>query len=134
MGVIFISTFAYESSHTTRRTRFDESFRLSKDMFLENFSCFIGQSKITCDRKEERETTCRTVHVHTHVQNMYLYTHTNTWTMNPTLCRTLSVSVLSSSFSDRLLHPECVKEPYRRSYLPAAVGLYTQHCSTFLLL
>ena len=36
---------------------------------------------------------------------------------------------LESSFSDRLLHPRCVKERYRRSFLPAAVRLYNQHLS-----
>ncbi|XP_078264925.1 uncharacterized protein LOC144598602 [Rhinoraja longicauda] len=40
-----------------------------------------------------------------------------------------TVTALSSSFSDRLLHPKCVKERYRRSFLPAAVRLHNQHCS-----
>ncbi|KAK0147719.1 hypothetical protein N1851_012571 [Merluccius polli] len=35
---------------------------------------------------------------------------------------------LRSSFSDRLLHPRCVKERYRRSFLPAAVRLHNEHC------
>ncbi|MCJ8742875.1 hypothetical protein PDJAM_G00087280 [Pangasius djambal] len=30
---------------------------------------------------------------------------------------------LGSSFSDRRLHPKCVKERYRRSFLPAAVSV-----------
>ena len=38
-------------------------------------------------------------------------------------------TALGSSFSDRLIHPKCVKERYRRSFLPAAVRLYNQHCS-----
>jgi len=37
-----------------------------------------------------------------------------------------TVTALSSSFSDRLLHPWCVKERYCRSFLPAAVE-QTQH-------
>lgn len=40
-----------------------------------------------------------------------------------------SVSALSSSFCDRLLHPKCQKESYRRSFLPAAIRLYNQNCS-----
>ncbi|KAL1276344.1 hypothetical protein QQF64_035967 [Cirrhinus molitorella] len=36
--------------------------------------------------------------------------------------------VLESSFSRRLLHPQCVKERFRRSFLPAAVRLYNEHC------
>ena len=40
-----------------------------------------------------------------------------------------TISALESSFSDRLLHPQCVKERYRRSFLPAAVRLHNQHCS-----
>ena len=40
-----------------------------------------------------------------------------------------TVTDLCSSISDRLLHPKCVKERYRRSFLPAAVRLYNQHCS-----
>ena len=40
-----------------------------------------------------------------------------------------TVSALSSSLGDRLLHPECVKERYRRPFLLAAVRLYNQHCS-----
>ena len=40
-----------------------------------------------------------------------------------------ALSELNSSFSDRLLHPRCVTERYRRSFLPAAVRLYNQHCS-----
>ena len=35
-----------------------------------------------------------------------------------------NIGALSSSFSDRLLHPKCVKERYRRSFLPAAVRLF----------
>ena len=34
-----------------------------------------------------------------------------------------TLTALGSSFSDRLLHPRCVKERYRRSFLPAAVRL-----------
>ena len=40
-----------------------------------------------------------------------------------------TVRSLGSSFSDRLLHPRCLKERYRRSFLPAAVRLYNQACS-----
>ena len=41
-----------------------------------------------------------------------------------------TITALSSSFSDRLLHPKCVKERFRRSFLPAAVRLFNnQHCS-----
>ncbi|KAK7907715.1 hypothetical protein WMY93_016327 [Mugilogobius chulae] len=32
-----------------------------------------------------------------------------------------ALSALESSFSDRLIHPHCVKERFRRSFLPAAV-------------
>ncbi|CAB1416524.1 unnamed protein product [Pleuronectes platessa] len=32
----------------------------------------------------------------------------------------------ASSFSHRLIHPRCVRERYRRSFLPAAVRLYNQ--------
>ena len=39
-----------------------------------------------------------------------------------------TLSALNSSFSDRLLHPRCDTETYRRSFLPAAVRLYNQHC------
>ncbi|KAJ0022335.1 hypothetical protein NQD34_009825 [Periophthalmus magnuspinnatus] len=39
-----------------------------------------------------------------------------------------ALSVLESSFSDRLIHPCCVKERFRRSFLPAAVRLYNEHC------
>ncbi|XP_049902554.1 uncharacterized protein LOC126391694 [Epinephelus moara] len=39
------------------------------------------------------------------------------------------IKALESSFSDRLIHPKCVKEHYRRSFLPAAVRLHNQHCS-----
>ena len=35
-----------------------------------------------------------------------------------------TLSALSSSFSDRLIHPRCVKERFRRSFLPAAVRLF----------
>lgn len=40
-----------------------------------------------------------------------------------------TVTSLSSSFSDRLLHPKCLKERYRRSFLPAAIRLYNKSCS-----
>ncbi|KAK7913293.1 hypothetical protein WMY93_013504 [Mugilogobius chulae] len=39
-----------------------------------------------------------------------------------------ALSALESSFSDRLIHPRCVKERFRRSFLPAAVRLYNEHC------
>ncbi|KAI3365353.1 hypothetical protein L3Q82_010436 [Scortum barcoo] len=42
-----------------------------------------------------------------------------------------SLTALGSSFSERLLHPRCVKERYRRSFLPAAVRLHNKlgyHC------
>ena len=32
----------------------------------------------------------------------------------------VTISALGSSFSDRLIHPKCVKERYHRSVLPAA--------------
>ena len=35
-----------------------------------------------------------------------------------------TVGALSSSFSNRLLHPWCKKERYRRSFIPTAVGLF----------
>uniref|UniRef100_A0A8C6M681 Reverse transcriptase domain-containing protein n=1 Tax=Nothobranchius furzeri TaxID=105023 RepID=A0A8C6M681_NOTFU len=41
----------------------------------------------------------------------------------------VNVAELQSSFSDRLLHPRCMKERFRRSFLPAAVRLYNQNCS-----
>ena len=41
----------------------------------------------------------------------------------------VTLTALGSSFSNRLIHPKCVKERYRRSFLPAAVRLYNQHCS-----
>ena len=48
------------------------------------------------------------------------------WTMcPPPLQETLSS--LCSSFSDRLLHPHCLTERYRRSFLPAEVRLYNHH-------
>ena len=40
-----------------------------------------------------------------------------------------TLRALESSSSGRLLHPKCVKERYRRSFLPAAVRPYDQHCS-----
>ena len=40
-----------------------------------------------------------------------------------------TITALGSSFSNRLKHPECVKERYHRSFLPAAVRLYNQRCS-----
>ncbi|KAK7898885.1 hypothetical protein WMY93_019738 [Mugilogobius chulae] len=39
-----------------------------------------------------------------------------------------ALSALESSFSDRLIHPRCVKERFRRSFLPAAVRLYNEQC------
>ncbi|KAK9537298.1 hypothetical protein VZT92_004928 [Zoarces viviparus] len=41
------------------------------------------------------------------------------------------LSALCSSFSDRSLHPRCVKERYRRSFLPAAVRLHNQHYTQY---
>ncbi|CAM4584620.1 unnamed protein product [Leuciscus chuanchicus] len=41
----------------------------------------------------------------------------------------VTITSLSSSFSHRLIHPKCLKERYRRSFLPAAVRLYNQSCS-----
>ena len=38
-----------------------------------------------------------------------------------------TLSSLCSSFSDRLLHPRCLTERYRRSFLPAVVRLYNHH-------
>ncbi|TWW67332.1 hypothetical protein D4764_02G0003730 [Takifugu flavidus] len=38
-----------------------------------------------------------------------------------------TLAALGSSFSERLLHPRCVKERYRRSFLPAAVRLHNKH-------
>ena len=35
-----------------------------------------------------------------------------------------TVRSLSSSFSSRLLHPQCKKERYRRSFIPSAVRLF----------
>lgn len=40
-----------------------------------------------------------------------------------------TLRALESSFSGRLLHPKCVKERYRRPFLPAAVRPHNQHCS-----
>ncbi|KAI3354884.1 hypothetical protein L3Q82_004552 [Scortum barcoo] len=37
-----------------------------------------------------------------------------------------TLTALGSSFSERLLHPRCVKERYRRSFLPAAVRLHNK--------
>ncbi|TWW81235.1 hypothetical protein D4764_01G0010500 [Takifugu flavidus] len=37
------------------------------------------------------------------------------------------LAALGSSFSERLLHPRCVKKRYRRSFLPAAVRLHNKH-------
>ncbi len=39
-----------------------------------------------------------------------------------------TLSALESSFSDRLIHPRCVKERFSRSFLPAALRLYNEHC------
>ena len=39
-----------------------------------------------------------------------------------------TLSALESSFSERLIHPRCVKERFRRSFLPAAVRLYNKNC------
>ena len=36
----------------------------------------------------------------------------------------LTVRALSSSFSDRLIHPKCKKERSRRSFIPTVVRLY----------
>jgi len=41
-----------------------------------------------------------------------------------------TISARSSSFSHRLLHPKCVKERCRRSFLPAAVRLLNNHSNT----
>ena len=38
-----------------------------------------------------------------------------------------SLSALESSFSDRLIHPQCVKERFRRFFLPAAIRLVNDH-------
>ncbi|TWW62507.1 hypothetical protein D4764_04G0011540 [Takifugu flavidus] len=38
-----------------------------------------------------------------------------------------TLAALGSSFRERLLHPRCVKERYRRSFLPAAVRLHNKH-------
>ncbi|TWW80173.1 hypothetical protein D4764_10G0012030 [Takifugu flavidus] len=38
-----------------------------------------------------------------------------------------TLTALGSSFSERLLHPHCVKERYRRSLVPAAVRLHNKH-------
>ena len=38
-----------------------------------------------------------------------------------------TLSSLCSSFSDRMLHPRCLTERYRKSFLPAALRLYNQH-------
>ena len=35
-----------------------------------------------------------------------------------------TVGALSSSISNRLLHPWCIKESYRRSFFPTAVRLF----------
>ena len=35
-----------------------------------------------------------------------------------------TVGALSSSFSHRLLHPQCRKERYRRSFIPTAIRLF----------
>ncbi len=40
-----------------------------------------------------------------------------------------TLTALESSISARLLHQKSVKEGYCRSFLPAAVRLYNQHCS-----
>ena len=37
-----------------------------------------------------------------------------------------TLTTLGSSFSERLLHPRCLTERYRRSFLPAVVRLYNQ--------
>ena len=41
----------------------------------------------------------------------------------------VTLTALGSSFSNRLIHPKCVKERHRRSFPPAAVRLYNQHWS-----
>lgn len=38
-----------------------------------------------------------------------------------------TLTALHSSFSERLLHPRCAKERFRRSFLPAAVRLYNKN-------
>ncbi|KAM8736145.1 uncharacterized protein AB9X84_021674 [Acanthopagrus schlegelii] len=42
-----------------------------------------------------------------------------------------TISAPGSSFSNRLIHPKCVKRRYRRSFLPATVRFYNQHCSQY---
>ena len=39
-----------------------------------------------------------------------------------------TLSALERSFSDRVIHPGCVKEQFHRSFLPAAVRLYSEYC------
>ena len=39
-----------------------------------------------------------------------------------------TLSLLWSSFSNRLIHPRCVKERFHRSFLPSAVRLNNQQC------
>ena len=41
-----------------------------------------------------------------------------------------TLTALRSSVSDRMLHPKCVTERYRRSFLPAAVRLYNKNLSS----
>ena len=38
-----------------------------------------------------------------------------------------TLRALSSSFSSRLLHPQCKKERYRRSFIPSAVRLFNSN-------
>ena len=42
------------------------------------------------------------------------------WTTSPTPPQD-TITALDSSFSDRRIHPRCLKERYHRSFLPAAV-------------
>lgn len=44
-----------------------------------------------------------------------------------------TVTAQSISFSDKLIKPKCVKERYRRSFLPAAVSFYNLGCSQWRL-
>lgn len=102
-SVIFYSTVCWSSSlSTAERKRLDKLIRKASSVL----GCSLDPVKVVGDRRTLAKITSLMDRV-SHPM------HGN-------------VAELQSSFSDRLLHPRCTKERFCRSFLPAAVRLYSK--------
>lgn len=105
-SVIFYSTVCWSSSlSTAERKRLDKLIRKASSVL----GCSLDPVQVVGDRTTLAKITSL-------LDSVSHPMHRN-------------VAELHCSFNDRLLHPRCMKERFRRSFRPAAVILHDLNCS-----